>query len=82
MAVRRWCADGNIAGSVVKLPGLRRRRLEATLTQEELGRLAGVQRFTVTRLENGGEARPSTVRKLADVLNCSARELMQEPPAS
>ena len=68
-----------IPDKVVKLPGLLRRRLEAALTQEELGRLAGVQRFTITRLENGGEARPSTVRKLADALNCTPRELMEAP---
>ena len=62
---------------VVKLPGLLRRRLEAALTQEQLGGLAGVQRFTITRLENGGEARPSTIRKLADALHCEPRDLMQ-----
>lgn len=76
MTVRVMCAGGNIAAKVVKLPGLLRRRLEAALTQKELGERAGVQRFTVTRLENGGEARPSTVRRLARALNCEPRDLM------
>lgn len=62
--------------NVVKLPGLFRRRLEATLTQQQLADKAKLQRVTVTRLEKGGEALPSTVRKLADALGCTARELM------
>lgn len=63
--------------TVVKLPGLLRRRLLAALTQEQLAELAGVQRPTVSRLEAGGEARPPTVRKLADALQCQPVELME-----
>lgn len=81
MTVRGMCASGNIAAKVVQLPGLLRRRLEAALSQEELGRRAGLQRFTITRLENGGEARPATVRRLADALRCEPRDLLgQQPP--
>jgi DNA-binding XRE family transcriptional regulator len=64
---------------LVKLPGLKRARHLAALSQEELGKRAGVQRFTVTRLENGGEALPSTVRKLADALECEPRDLLEAP---
>jgi transcriptional regulator with XRE-family HTH domain len=52
-------------------------RLRAALTQKELGELSGIQRSTITRLEQGGEARPPTIRKLAAALKCEPRELME-----
>lgn len=64
---------------MVELPGLRRQRQLAMLSQEELGRLAGVQRFTITRLENGGSAHPSTMRKLVEALGCSSQDLLDPP---
>lgn len=66
-----------IEQTVVTLPGLLRQRQRAALTQEQLAARAGVQRPTITRLENGGEARPTTVRKLADALGCEPRELIE-----
>jgi transcriptional regulator with XRE-family HTH domain len=66
-----------IHATVVSLPGLLRQRLLAALTQEQLAERAGVQRPTVSRLETGGDARPTTVRKLADVLGCSPRDLIE-----
>jgi transcriptional regulator with XRE-family HTH domain len=56
-------------------PGLRRQRDQAVLTQRELSEDAGVRRATVSRLENGGSARPSTIRKLANALRCSTHAL-------
>jgi transcriptional regulator with XRE-family HTH domain len=62
---------------VVPLPGLRRLRTLAALTQGELAARAGVQRQTINRLENGGEAEMPTVRKLAAALDCDAKALIE-----
>ncbi len=64
--------------NVVKLPGLLRMRLRAALTQAQLAQRAGILRPTVTRLENGKDARVSTLRKLADALACEPDDLMKE----
>lgn len=63
--------------NVVKLPGLLRMRLRLALTQDQLATRAGLQRPTITRLENGDEARVTTIRKLADALECSPEDLMR-----
>lgn len=47
---------------------LRKHRLQAALTQQELARLAGVSRITVSRLEKGAPASTYSVRRLADAL--------------
>jgi transcriptional regulator with XRE-family HTH domain len=65
---------------VVKAPRLQHYRLDAALSQRDLATRAGVSPVTVMRLENGDEARPSTVRKLANALGVQPRELMREPP--
>jgi transcriptional regulator with XRE-family HTH domain len=62
---------------VVALPGLRRLRTLAALSQADLAERAGVQRQTINRLEHGGDAQPSTVRKLAAALNCRPRDLIE-----
>jgi transcriptional regulator with XRE-family HTH domain len=67
---------------VVALPGLRRKRLEAALSQLELAQLAGMQRQTISRLEGGGLARAQTLRLLASVLRCEPRDLLQVPSAT
>jgi DNA-binding Xre family transcriptional regulator len=69
-----------IAATVVRLPGLRRQRLLAALTQDQLAAKAGLQRGTVNRLEQGKDCHPTTVRKLADALSCQPKDLM-EPEA-
>jgi DNA-binding Xre family transcriptional regulator len=38
---------------------------------------AGVQRQTINRLENGGEAEMPTVRKIAEALKCEPRQLIE-----
>jgi transcriptional regulator with XRE-family HTH domain len=69
---------GIIHVPVVQLPGLLRQRLRAALTQEQLAGRAGLRRVTVTRLENGGDARPTTLRKLADALRCEPVDLLED----
>lgn len=68
------CAD-----SVPFLPGLRKLRLGAALSQDDLARKAGMSASSVSDLERQiTQARPSTMRKLADALNCQPRELMAD----
>lgn len=62
---------------MVKLPGLRHVRLLAALTQEQLAEKANVQRGTINRLERGKDCHPTTVRKLADALGVTPKELME-----
>jgi transcriptional regulator with XRE-family HTH domain len=69
-----------ITATVVTLPGLQWQRQLAALTQEQLAEKAGLQRPTITRLERGGEARPGTIRKLADALRCEPRDLLERRP--
>jgi transcriptional regulator with XRE-family HTH domain len=49
---------------------LRRARLRAALTQEQLAAKSGVPNVTISRIENDryGPPRPRTVRRLADAL--------------
>jgi transcriptional regulator with XRE-family HTH domain len=65
-----------------RLPGLRRARELAALTQAELAERAGIHRVSLANLERGAVgALPKTVRALAQVLECSPASLMSEPPA-
>ncbi len=65
------------AQDVVKLPGLRRRRLMAALSQRALAKRAGVAASTVARIEIGFEVHPSTMGKLAEALKCEPIDLME-----
>ncbi len=59
------------------MPGLRRARETALLTQAELAERAGVQRATVNRIETGATAaRFATVRRLAEALGVPAADLL------
>ncbi len=62
--------------NVEKLRELRRRRV---LTLRELEAVSGVSYATVWRLESGRttEARPSTIRKLAEALGVEPEELIE-----
>jgi transcriptional regulator with XRE-family HTH domain len=65
---------------VPRLPSLRHVRQAKLLTQQDLADRAGVHRVTIASLEsNTGEARFSTVRKLAAALEVDPSELMREP---
>jgi transcriptional regulator with XRE-family HTH domain len=63
------------------VPGLRAARLQALLTQAQLGRRANLAPATIVRLEKGERpAQLATVAKLAAALGVEPRELT-EPPA-
>jgi transcriptional regulator with XRE-family HTH domain len=55
---------------------LREFREKAALSQGDLAERAELTRVTVTRIEGGHPARPSTIRKLARVLRCRPAQLM------
>lgn len=59
---------------------LRTLRLRRFLTQEDLGRLAGLTRTTIRRLE-AGECRPRlhTVTRLAQALGVAPEQLVDDP---
>jgi transcriptional regulator with XRE-family HTH domain len=57
---------------------LRRLRRARAFTQEELSRISGVSRDTISALEAGKrEAQPRTIRRLADALKVETQELMK-----
>jgi transcriptional regulator with XRE-family HTH domain len=57
---------------------LRRLRRARAFTQEELSRISGVSRDTISALEAGKrEAQPRTIRRLADALDVETQELMK-----
>lgn len=66
----------------VKIPKLKAWRNWKGLGQEELGKLAGVATATISRLEKGGVARPSTIAKLAKALNIDREKLLHSEPES
>jgi transcriptional regulator with XRE-family HTH domain len=57
-----------------RLKAARDRRL---LTQEELAERSGVHFTTISKIENGGTARQSTVRRLAAALGVDPSELVE-----
>lgn len=64
--------------AVVKLTRLRRRRIEAALTQQQLADRAGISRNALVRLEAlRSQPRPPTLRRLADALGTSPADLME-----
>jgi transcriptional regulator with XRE-family HTH domain len=70
-------ADVGKIQEVVKIGAqLREAREQALLTQEELAARAGVQPFTISRIETDKvEPRFSTIRKLAKALDMDPKEL-------
>lgn len=59
--------------------GLRDVRIEKGMTQEELAQRSGVHRDTILKLETGQrDARPATIKKLADALGVEAEKLASE----
>ena len=63
-------------------PSLRYWRTQLAVPQRELAELASVSINTVQRLEAGGTARLSTIRRLALALEVRPSDLMREPPAA
>ncbi|CAN5583712.1 hypothetical protein BH24ACT22_BH24ACT22_21440 [soil metagenome] len=61
---------------------LKRHRDDAMLTQEELGKRAGLGGFTISRIEsNQVEPRVSTIRKIVGALGIGPEELTARPKA-
>jgi transcriptional regulator with XRE-family HTH domain len=61
---------------VTKLKALREERV---LSQRDLASMAGLTQMTVWRIENGyRDARPGTIRKLAQALGVEPKELVKE----
>ncbi len=64
------------------LPGLRRARARAKLTQEEIAGRAGLERATISNLENlKHRAQALTIERLADALGVEPEELTATPKA-
>ncbi len=62
------------------LPGLRRAREDAALSQRDLAALSGLSQLTINDLEKGYRgAYFSTIRKLSRALGVPPRTLMEEP---
>lgn len=62
-----------------RLPGLRAAREDAALTVRELGALSGVHFVSISEIERGRGARPSTVRKLCNALGVRPIDLYTAP---
>jgi transcriptional regulator with XRE-family HTH domain len=56
------------------------RRLNAGLSQRDLGRRAGLSSGAVSMLEQRGSASPATLKKIADVLGCQVIDLLEDRP--
>ena len=65
---------------LVRAPSLRYWRHQLAVPQRELANLARLDITTVQRLEAGGPARLSTIRRLAAALEITPAQLMREPP--
>jgi transcriptional regulator with XRE-family HTH domain len=65
---------------VVKADGRKLRNLRklALMTQQDLVEASGVSRDTIHRIENGHDAHPSTLKKLAIALGVEGRDLLTE----
>jgi transcriptional regulator with XRE-family HTH domain len=66
------------------MDGLKRRRKALGLTQEEAAKRAGINKSTLNQIEQGKrQARVSTLKKLADALNCEVQDFFPkgEPPS-
>jgi transcriptional regulator with XRE-family HTH domain len=60
------------------LPGLKRHRILAGLTQQELAERAGMHRASISALESTKHpARPRTLKKLADALGVRTQDLAE-----
>lgn len=66
--------------TLVATPSLRYWRTQLAVPQRELAEMANVSINTVQRLEAGGDARLSTVRRLAQALEVQPAQLMAPPP--
>lgn len=75
--LRTWMRG--VAGKAYPVPHLSHLREAAFLSQYELAQRAQVARSTIARLERGEDARRGTIRRLADALGVTPRQLTGEP---
>ena len=61
---------------------LKRARVAAEMTQEELSAVAGVSRVTIARIEGGRAASVNTLRRLARALGCQMEQLLNSEEAT
>ena len=67
----------------IKAAELRRRRLKATLSRQDLGRLSGISSKRIEQIENGySGVKPETARALAEALGCEPSELTEVTEAA
>ena len=64
----------------MKLLRLKEWRESRGLMQKEVAKEAGVSEYTVLRAEGGISIRPNTARKIAEALNVTVADLLEEPP--
>jgi transcriptional regulator with XRE-family HTH domain len=67
--------------TLAEAPSLLFWRDRRMLTQDQLAASSGVARSAIARLEAGGSARFSTIRKLAAALEVEPEVLRQQPKA-
>jgi transcriptional regulator with XRE-family HTH domain len=66
-------------GAYVMLPGLKRHRILAGLTQEELAKRVGMHRLSIVKLESTKRpARPRTLKRLSEALSIDPRDLVDQ----
>jgi transcriptional regulator with XRE-family HTH domain len=53
-------------------------RINEGLSQRELAARAGVTNTSIWKLERGGNVRPATLKKIADVLGVKPMDLLKE----
>jgi transcriptional regulator with XRE-family HTH domain len=72
-----------MTAEVVVVGGIKLRewREQLALTQQELAERSGVGIATVSRIEQGQPALPSTRRKLAEALGMTPAQLLDGPPS-
>ena len=63
---------------LIILQGLKKYRLEAGLTQEQLAKKSGISRVTIALLESGKQTvtKSSTIIKLAEALNVEPQDIL------
>lgn len=65
-----------VPNTLYEAPSLQRRRLASHLSQPKLAQLSQVNRQTISNLEQGKRARPTTLERLATVLCCTVDDLI------